>query len=267
LKFSLTHEKIGKLMSKYLTLPIIIFCFFAAQACSRHDSDIMHGYIEGEFVYISSPLGGILETLAVHRGQVVSKSDLLFSLESGAENDAYKKAQAALVYTESEFRRMQYLHSKPGSVSEHELELSRSMYTQDMQQVARLKWDLDQKTQRAPEAGIIFDTLYRQGEMIQAGKPAVVLLPPQNIKIRFFVPERKISLVQQGQEVTVIIDGLKDQLKAKISYISPRTEYTPPVIFSEESREKLVILVEAVFDEKVAATLHPGQPADVKFGL
>jgi HlyD family secretion protein len=112
---------------------------------------------------------------------------------------------------------------------------------------------------------LVYDTLYRQGEWVAAGKPVVALLPPQNIKVRAFVPETRVGSIHYGDEVRVAVDGVRDPFIGKISYISPHAEYTPPVIYSRESRDKLVFMVEAVFDPATAAKLHPGQPVDVQF--
>jgi HlyD family secretion protein len=131
--------------------------------------------------------------------------------------------------------------------------------------VARAKWDLGQKQQGAPQAGQIFDTLYREGEWVPAGRPVVVLLPPQNIKLRAFVPEPRIGSVKIGAQVRVRVDGASQPVTGKVSFISPQAEYTPPVIYSQDTRAKLVFLIEAVFEPAVAANLHPGQPVDVEF--
>ncbi len=94
----------------------------------------------------------------------------------------------------------------------------------------------------------------------------VVLLPPQNIKVRAFVPETRIATIHRGDRVEVFVDGVKEPFVGKVSYISPRAEYTPPVIYSQESRSKLVFMIESVFDPTIAKKLHPGQPVDAKFG-
>ncbi|MFO1500155.1 MAG: HlyD family efflux transporter periplasmic adaptor subunit [Verrucomicrobiota bacterium] len=130
----------------------------------------------------------------------------------------------------------------------------------------KAEWDLGQKSQSAPQDGRVFDTLYRQGEWVPAGKPVVVLLPPPNIKLRVFVPETRLGSIQIGDGVQVQVDGVGGPLAGKVSFISPRAEYTPPVIYSRENRSKLVFLVEATFDPAVAMRLHPGQPVDVRFG-
>jgi len=125
-----------------------------------------------------------------------------------------------------------------------------------------IKWMLDQKTQTAPQAGWVQDTLYRVGERVSPTQPVVVLLPATELRARFYVPETEINRLKLGQEVTVKLDG-KDPLKAKVSFISTQVEFTPPVIYSDSQNYKYVFLVEADFDPAVARTLHTGQPAEV----
>jgi len=133
--------------------------------------------------------------------------------------------------------------------------------------LSKAEWELSQKRQSSPQAGLVFDTLYREGEWVGAGRPVVALLPPGNIKVRAFVPQTRLAKIQPGDEVQVFLDGLREPFAGRISFISPRTEYTPPVIFSKESRNKLVFMIEIVFDPATAATMHPGQPVDVQFGF
>jgi HlyD family secretion protein len=133
--------------------------------------------------------------------------------------------------------------------------------------LAKAEWDLSQKRQTAPQAGLVFDTLYREGEWVAAGRPVVALLPPPNIKVRAFLPETQIGAIHPGDRVQVMVDGVGEPFIGKVSYISPQAEYTPPVIYSQESRDKLVFMIEAVFDPTTAANLHPGQPVDVRFGI
>ncbi|MDD5297936.1 MAG: HlyD family efflux transporter periplasmic adaptor subunit [Rhodocyclaceae bacterium] len=129
--------------------------------------------------------------------------------------------------------------------------------------LAQADWRLGQKTVASPVAGLVQDTLYVAGEWVPAGSPVVSLLPPQNIKLRFFLPEDKLGSVKTGQEVSVSCDGCGAPISARISFIATGPEYTPPVIYSKESRAKLVYLVEARPAPNDAPRLHPGQPVDV----
>ncbi len=129
--------------------------------------------------------------------------------------------------------------------------------------LAQAEWRLEQKSLRAPRDGRVTDTLYVQGEWVPAGSPVVALLPPANIKIRFFVPEKILGSVKTGQAVSVRCDGCEKAISAHIVYISSQAEYTPPVIYSRENRAKLVFLVEARPEIADATKLHPGQPVEV----
>ena len=131
-------------------------------------------------------------------------------------------------------------------------------------QLERVKWSLDQKQQFAPTNAIVQDTLFRQGEWVAAGGPVLVLLPPGNLKTRFFVPETQLGQIKIGAPIDVTIDGNTNVTPATISYVSTQPEFTPPVLYNEENRAKLVFMVEARFAPADAANLHPGQPVDVK---
>lgn len=130
--------------------------------------------------------------------------------------------------------------------------------------LAKARWAFDQKQQFAPANATVHDTLYRQGEFVAAGNPVVVLLPPANLKVRFFVPQDKLPQLKVGETVSVKCDGAAHAFSATVNYISTQAEYTPPVIFSRETRANLVFMIEAKFSPADAAELRPGQPVDVQ---
>jgi len=232
--------------------------------CSDPPKNRFQGYVEGEFVYVASPLAGTLESLQVRRGQQVKAGDSLFVLDETAEKAARDQNQAALVLSEAEYKRQDQLF-QTGVAANQDLDRARSTRDQDRERLTQAEWNFSQKQQSAPQAGLVYDTLYREGEWVAAGKPIVALLPPQNIKARAFVPETRVGSIQYGETVRVTVDGVREAFIGKVSYISPHAEYTPPVIYSKESRDKLVFMIEAVFDPAVSANLHPGQPVDVQF--
>ncbi len=126
--------------------------------------------------------------------------------------------------------------------------------------LAQADWKLQQKSQTATQAGLIADTLYQQGEWVPAGSPVVSMLPPENVKARFFVPETSVGALKIGQPVSLRCDACTTTVEATLTFIAPQAEYTPPVIYSRENRAKLVFLVEARPRAEQAAQLHPGQP-------
>lgn len=228
------------------------------------DDDRVQGYVEGEFVYVSSPLPGTIEALAVQRGQQVKAAAPLFALDATVQAAARDQARAALVLSEAEFARQEKLFQM-GPAAAQDFDRARSTRDQDRQRLAQAEWNLAQMKQAAPQTGLVYDTLFRPGEWVAAGKPIVALLPPANIKVRAFVPETRVGALQVGEKARVAVDGVAENFDGTISYISPRAEYTPPVIYSRESRSKLVFRVEIHFEPAVAAKLHPGQPVDVWF--
>ncbi len=125
-------------------------------------------------------------------------------------------------------------------------------------------WRLAQRHVTAPAAGRVADVLARAGETMTAGAPVVSLLPPANIFVRFFVPEAEFATIHAGDRVALACDGCPGNLVATISFISPQAEYTPPLIYSESSKSKLVFLVEARPPPDQAATLNPGVPMQVR---
>lgn len=129
--------------------------------------------------------------------------------------------------------------------------------------LAQADWRLRQKSVASTVSGTVTETLFTRGEWVGAGAPVVALLPPENVKVRFFVPEPRLGAVKVGQVVKLACNGCPGAIAAKVSYVAPQAEYTPPVIYSRENRAKLVFLVEARTSAEDAAKLHPGQPVDV----
>lgn len=314
-------------MKKIFTLLIFSVCVLG---CDRPSSDLHQGYVEGEFVYIASPSGGVLESLAVTRGVDVTTGQLLFALDSDPEGqmkqeaeselaqakailedkkkgsrpselDAIraqqKQAAAAFALAEEEYRRQERLSRLPGVTSKQDFERARSSRDQARFRMAELDsllatsqlgaradevlaaeakvqaltavldkadWNLAQKRRVAPEDALVFDTLYRRGEWVPSGRPVISLLPPANIKVRAFIPETQLGKIKRGDSVDVYIDGIAAPVSGSVSYISPQVEFTPPVIYSKDSRAKFVFMVEIVFASDVARSLHPGQPVDVR---
>lgn len=306
---------------------VLAFC----SGCKRQPTNRVQGYVEGEFVYVASPIAGQLMTLSVARGDPVKAGDPLFTLdntlETASRDQARRKlaeaqanledvrkgkrpsemqsmqaqleqARAALTYAQSEFERVNGL-IKTGGISREQFDEDQSNRDQAQQHVTQLEadlqtaglgqrsdqiaaeddevkaqtaavaqaqWNLAQKHQDAPKTGLVFDTLYREGEWVEAGKPVVELLPPENMKVRAFIGEARIGSLHAGDAVRVMVDGVAEPFAGKISFISPQAEYTPPVIYSQESRDKLMFMIEIVFDPASAQKLHPGQPVDVDLG-
>lgn len=311
---------------------VVTTAFCLLPGCAVPKSGHLQGYVEAEFVYVSSSLAGTVVSLHVRRGERVKAGYSLFALDSIPEkaareevkrrlaqgnsnwNDLKKskrpseiqsakeqlrQAAATLTLSEQNFSRQQKLLSA-SATSREDYDRASSQLVLDRNRVSQLEadletaslpartdqieaaeanvralesalakadWDLAQKNQTAPTDALVFDTLFREGEWVPAGKPVVALLSPSNIKVRAYVPEAKLGAVRIGMPARVIVDGVADPFVGKVSFISPQAEYTPPVIYSRESRSKLVFLIEVRFDLEIAAKLHPGQPVDVDLGF
>lgn len=125
-------------------------------------------------------------------------------------------------------------------------------------------WDLGQRVQVAAVSGLVMDTFFNPGEWVPAGRPVLSILPPDLRKVRFFVPEPLLGSIRVGQTIHVSWDGRTEPVACTIIHVSSQAEYTPPVIYSSQSRAKLVFMAEAVPEQpENARLLHPGQPVDV----
>jgi HlyD family secretion protein len=125
-------------------------------------------------------------------------------------------------------------------------------------------WREQQKRQRAPAAGQVAETYFRVGEFVGAGQPVIALLPPGATKARFFVPESGLAMIRVGNPVAITCDGCGAPIAARIDFIATQAEYTPPVIYSNTQRSRLVFMVEARPDARDGPRLKPGQPVDVR---
>jgi HlyD family secretion protein len=181
--------------------------------------------------------------------------------------DTYDRAEAELKNTTARVDQLTAeletarLGARPDTIAAARAEVQAAR-----ERLQQARWRPDQKNQAAPQGGLVFDTFYTVGEFVPAGYPVVSLLPPGQVKLRFFVPETVVGTLKIGRPVNFSFDGDGGQHPAVISFVSPQAEYTPPVIYSRETRAQLVFLIEARPDPAEAASLHPGQPVDVHLG-
>ncbi|MDZ3831177.1 MAG: HlyD family efflux transporter periplasmic adaptor subunit [Sphingopyxis sp.] len=97
----------------------------------------------------------------------------------------------------------------------------------------------------APATGQVEQTFFNPGEVVPAGNPVVSIIPDDRRKLRFFVPETRLAAMKIGAAIRYRCDACGGERRATIRYIAPRAEFTPPVIYSEQARAKLVFMVEA----------------------
>jgi HlyD family secretion protein len=130
--------------------------------------------------------------------------------------------------------------------------------------LAQARWRLDQRSVVSPVTGVVADVLARAGETLAAGAPVVSLLPPENIFVRFFVPEPSLAHLHVGDTVALLCDNCSADVTGAVSFIAPQAEYTPPFIYSETTRSKFVFLAEARPKPAEATLFNPGQPVSVR---
>jgi len=178
------------------------------------------------------------------------------ALDEARSNFKRDIARAAETDAQIRLARMAIGRDKEIAAAQADVETARAV-------LAQSDWRLAQRASSAPAKSLVQDTYYSEGEWVAAGSPVVSLLPPANIKLRFFVPENAVGALKIGQAVRASCDGCAAPIPAKITYISRQAEFTPPVIYSREQRTKLVFLIEARPEAADAAKLKPGQPLDV----
>jgi HlyD family secretion protein len=145
-----------------------------------------------------------------------------------------------------------------------EIEGQKSMVASLEAALKQAEWRLDQRSVVSPDNGIVADVIAFPGETLAAGAPVISLLPPQNIFVRFFIPEPDLALVHVGDKVQFSCDNCPGDLGGAVAFIAPQAEYTPPFIYSESTRSKFVFLAEARLPPAQATLLNPGQPVTVK---
>jgi HlyD family secretion protein len=190
-----------------------------------------------------------IETL--HQTQVVSDNDFDRALLTFEQAGRFRDQLEAQLATAR-------LGARPDVVAAAEAEAESAAANH-----VKATWSVEQITQAAPRAGLVYDTLYRAGEFVPAGSPVVSLLAPELLKVRFFLPAADFATLKAGDAVKVTLGNRNAPLEAHVSYLSPQPEYTPPVLYNRENRSKLVFMVEATFSTVDARDLHPGQPVDV----
>jgi len=239
---------------------LVIAAIIAVPAWNRDRDSSVQGWVEADLVFVSPDENGRVETLAVQEGDHVNKGAALFELDDELQRADLAVAEASLENARAAFDRAgQLLKANAGTQKTYEdaeaaLRAAKARSNAALTRLAR-------RRMASPVTGTVQQIYFRPGEMVSAGRPVVALLPPGNIKVRFFVPEATLPTVTIGDTVTLQCDGCADGMTAKISFISRTAEYTPPVIYSREERAKLVFMVEARPDRP--ERLRVGQPVSV----
>jgi HlyD family secretion protein len=196
----------------------------------------------------------------VREGDRVESGTLLFTLDADLQKADVGVATATLTNARQAFERAQQL-AKTGAGTQKDFDLAQALFRESEARFASAQTRLTRRKAFSPASGIVQQVYYRPGETVPAGRPVIALLPPGNIKVRFFVPETIVARIAIDDAIRIGCDGCPPGLTGKVTFISRNAEFTPPVIYSLEERKKLVFLVEAYPDRPDA--LRVGQPVDV----
>lgn len=232
----------------------------AMASCMQSEEAGYQGWAEADLVFIAPDEAGRVQTLSVREGDAAAPGLVLFTLDDDLQQAGVRQAQAVLTNARQAFQRAdKLLTSRAGSQmiygnAEAALrEAEAHVNTAETRLVRR-------KVMSVPK-GTVQRIYFRPGEMVAAGRPVVSILPPENMKVRFYVPQAALPRFSAGQTVVLKCDGCASGMTARVSYISSSAEYTPPVIYSLEERAKLVYLIEARPEHP--ESLRAGQPVNV----
>jgi HlyD family secretion protein len=273
-------------LQKYILIILAIFIV----GC-ENKKNIINGYIDADLTYISSEFGGKLSEINISRGSFVSINQPLFKLEQTYESlsvkisdDSTKKlfAQKEEIASKIKYAKINLERTlnmqKKEAASADELDIAKmnlavlneqlntidAEIKQNSFETAQKEWKKSQKESIAPISGFVFDTYFTKGEFVNIAQPVLSLVAKENIKVIFFAPEDEVGNIKLNQSVKVFIDGAKEPLFGSVSYISNIAEYTPPIIFSREERQKLVFKVEVKLKDIDLNKMHLGQPVSLE---
>jgi HlyD family secretion protein len=234
----------------------------ALAACAKSQDPGYQGWVEADLIFVSPDEAGRVETLSVREGDPVDRGAPLFTVDPDLQHADVEMAKASVTNATQAYERAQTL-LKTSAGTQKTVEDAEAALRTAQARLASAQTRLARRKAASPVTGSVQQIYYRPGELVPAGRPVVSLLPPGNIKIRFFLPETVLASVALGDPVTVHCDGCKADVPAKVTFISRTAEFTPPVIYSLEERSKLVFLIEARTD--TPGELRVGQPVDVRF--
>ena len=280
---------------------------------------LLSGYIEGENLFLSSPIAGTVASISAVEGTRVTVGERLFTIDpatlsaqgeqaeanvtaartqiTSAEATARQAdAEVAAAAADAERARQDLARLESvrrddsAAVAGKDLDAARAALRNANAQLAAARKTADarraqvdaaraqtvgamggrrevairvnQLSPLAPAPARVEDVFFQPGEWVSANQPIVSLLPDYKVKVRFYVPEREVARYRPGRQIRFSCDACASGLTATIRYVSPRPEFTPPIIFSRDSRDRLVFMVEAY--PARPQNLQPGLPVDVE---
>lgn len=228
--------------------------------CSDGKDGSYQGWVEADMIFVSSDEAGRVSRLSVREGDEVTAGAPLYALDDDLQRADLNQNNATLANARQTFDRAQAL-SRTGSGTQATLDAAVSALRVAEARVNTSQTRLVRREAVAPVSGTIQQIYFREGEIAPSQKPVLSILPPANMKVRFYLPEPDLPKFAVGDEVRVVCDNCASDLSAKIYFIATTAEYTPPVIYSLDERAKLVFLIQARPNKP--ASLRVGQPVSV----
>ena len=241
-------------------LPAMALAALLLVGCNGAGDPGLQGWVEAEMLFVGPDDPGRVETLAVREGYKVEQGVPLFSVDDALQQADVAQVTATVTNMQRNVERAREL-LKTSAGTQKAYDDAQQAVREAEARLNSAKTRLGRRKVASPATGTIQQIYFRPGEMVPAGRPVVALLPPGNVKIRFFVAEALLPTISLGDTVTVRCDGCAPDLAARVSFISRTAEYTPPVIYSLEERAKLVFLIEA--RPQHPESLRVGQPVSV----
>lgn len=241
-------------------LAAAILACAALAGCAQNSPRVLQGWVEADLIFVSPDEQGRVEMLKVREGDRVNKGDLLFTLDADLQQSDLVVRKTAVTNAQQSFDRAKELLTAAAGTRKTYDDAEAAL----RQAKANLDWAqtrLDRRRGVSPSDGIVQQIYFRPGETAPPGRAVLSLLPPGNLKIRFFTPETLLASIHYGDTVQVSCDGCAGDITAKVTFIASSAEYTPPVIYSREERAKLVYLIEARTADP--DKLRVGQPVTV----
>jgi len=248
---SLRHAAVSLLM---------IVLAVGVAACTDPAAPTFQGWIEANLIFVGPDEAGRVEVLNAIEGDKVEAGAPLFSVDVDLQRADVMLNEATVKNAQLAYERAQKLLTTAAGTARTVEEAEAALRTAQ----ARLnsaETKLIRRKLASPVTGTVQQVYFRPGEMVPAGRPILALLPPGNLKVRFYVPEAMLPQLAYGDTVKVACDGCAADLTARISFIASAAEFTPPVIYSRDERAKLVFLVEALPEKP--QEFRVGQPIEV----
>ncbi|MBR0695154.1 HlyD family secretion protein [Bradyrhizobium lablabi] len=246
--------------SRCMKLLVVLALAAALAGCNERKDPGFQGWVEADMIFVSPDESGRVTKLNVREGDEVKPGDHLYSVDDDLQKADLNQNNATLANAQQTYDRAASLRGT-GAGTQANLDAAISALRVAEARVKTSETRLERRRGYAPVAGTIQQIYFREGEMVPERRPVLSIMPPGNMKLRFFVPEAELPKLSIGDEVKVTCDNCAADLTAKIYFIATTAEYTPPVIYSLDERNKLVYLIQARPSRPDA--LRVGQPISV----